>query len=102
MRLKWQKGGGGYASAISAGKHGCADVWLFYCNLVTSLWVLRGKMLGIHFAGINHSRRSVVLEVAAVVLAFHHGVGSSSFLTAEELATHLVAWFCGNSFGNCS
>lgn len=72
VKLKQQKGGGDYASAISAGTRGCEDVWLFYCKLVTSLWMLRGRMLGIHFAGVNHSRWSVVLEVAAVVLAFHH------------------------------
>lgn len=42
VRLERQKGGGGYVCGISAGKRGCEDVWLFYCNLVTSLWRLRG------------------------------------------------------------
>lgn len=38
------------ASAISAGKHGCEDVFLLYCNLVTSLWVVRSGMVGISVA----------------------------------------------------
>ena len=91
----WQKGGGGYASAISAGKHGFAAVWLFYRNLVTSLWMLRGRMLGINFDGVNSSRWSVVLGTGAIQLAFHHGVGSGSFLIGKELATPLVTWYCG-------
>lgn len=91
----WQKEGGGYASAISAGKHGCAAVWLSYCNLVTSLWVLRGRMLGIHFTGVNSSRCSVVLGTGTIQLASHHGVGSGSFLIGEELATPLMTWCCG-------